>query len=291
MLKTTLKKEIKKRVPDNVLELLKSTFIYKALYRSVGDWRYPFMAVGWIMAAFFYRQRRVVVDSVEFTLPCENWITHFRWYLFKKKEPEVRRYINEYLNNSDIHFDIGANIGVFSVYAAKRHSNLKVYCFEPEYSNLNALKNNITKNNLTDQVKIFGVGIGNFVGFSELHIQDMTTGSAAHTESKDKITTTDEGYPVIWTEGIISVTIDYICEQLGVVPNTLKIDTDGNEDKILDGAKNTLNNDLLKSLVIEIPDGDKGKYCCNVLKGSGFERVWYDDNARNQIWKRRGKKL
>ena len=42
-----------------------------------------------------------------------------------------------------IFFDIGANIGEFSIYAALRHPQLRVLSFEPEYSNLSLLKENI----------------------------------------------------------------------------------------------------------------------------------------------------
>ncbi|MCR4322397.1 MAG: hypothetical protein NUV74_18950 [Candidatus Brocadiaceae bacterium] len=34
----------------------------------------------------------------------------------------------------------------------------------------------------------------------------------------------------------VSVTLDYLCEQLGIIPNAIKIDTDGNEDTVLEGA-------------------------------------------------------
>ena len=222
-----------------------------------------------------------------FTLSCTNWITHFRWYLFKEKGPEIRHYIDNYIDNNDIFFDIGANVGVYSIYAAKRHPGIFIHCFEPEFSNLNALKDNIVSNGLTKRVKISSVAIGNFVGLSELHLQNLTTGSAEHTESQEKIANTDGGYPVVWSEGIFSVTLDYICEQLNVIPNALKIDTDGNEDKILDGAKNILSNKLFRSLAIEVPDGEKGVYCQNLLKSVGFKRVWSDPKKMNEIWQRK----
>ena len=86
------------------------------------------------------KSRKVSVDGIALTIPCENWITHFRWYYFKIKEVEVRNYIKDIMSDKDIFFDIGANIGVFSVYAAKIHPNAEIYSFEPEYSNLNLLK-------------------------------------------------------------------------------------------------------------------------------------------------------
>lgn len=256
------------------------------LANSVGDWRYPFLAFGWRIATFLTRPRKVSVGDVSFTLPCRNWVTHFRWYLFETKEPEVRHYIDRYVKSNDVLFDIGANVGVFSVYAGKK--NIKVYCFEPEYSNLSLLKENVLTNRLADRVNIYSVALSDFVGISTLHLQSIEEGAAAHTESQTPITTTDEGYPVVHAEGIFAVTLDYICEQLRVSPNCVKIDTDGNETKILQGATKTLRNPSLRSLVIEMPVPAMERATCEeILKQNGFKPVWVQrDKTRNEIWER-----
>lgn len=263
--------------------------LVKLVTQSMGDWRYPFILVSWWLSSILVPRRRVTVGDVSFTLSCTNWITHFRWYLFKTKEPEVRYYIDNYIKDKDVFCDIGTNVGVFSIYAAKRHPNISVYCFEPEYSNLNSLKENIIFNNLMLRTKIHSVAVSNFVGLSMLHLQDISTGAAAHTEGKKPVNTTDEGYPVVWSEGIFSATLDYLCEQLGTIPNTMKIDTDGNEDKVLEGAVKTLLNPNLRSLVIEMPheDAEKSRYCYKLLESAGLRLDWSDrKKTRNEIWVR-----
>jgi len=282
-----------------MIEKLKGTRLGKFLKRSTfcnfvrqshGDWRYPFIAFGWGFAKMVVPRRKVSVDGVNFNLSCTNWITHFRWYLFEKKDTEVRRYINDYVRDGDVFFDIGANVGVFSIYCAKRFKNAAIYSFEPEYSNLYLLKENVIYNALQSQVNIYSVAISDFVGMSRLNLQDVTPGSAVHTESKDSIALTDDGYPVIWAEGVTCVTVDYLCEQLDVFPNVIKIDTDGNEDKILKGAKKTLANKDLRSLIIEMPYYDRQKYdcCVEILKSSGLSLDWSDrDKTRNEVWIRK----
>jgi len=272
-----------------VARWIKTTFIGRLLIQSAGDWRYPFILVSWWFVRMLVPRRKVMIDDVSFTLSCTNWITHFRWYLFKTKEPEVRYYIDTYVKDKDIFCDIGTNVGVFSIYAAKRYPNISVYCFEPEYSNLNALKENIISNNLMLRTKIYSVAVSNFVGLSMLYLQDISTGAAAHTESKKTINTTDEGYPVVWAEGIFSATLDYLCEQLGIIPNTIKIDTDGNEGNVLEGAVKTLSNPNLRSLVIEMPheDAEKSRYCYKLLESAGLRLDWSDrKKTRNEIWVR-----
>lgn len=267
---------------------LKSHFLVRTVQQSVGDWRFPFLLAAWKTAALLTHRRKVSCNGVVFTLPCTNWITHFRWYLFNTKEVEVRKYIDEHVREGDVFFDIGANIGVFSMYAARRYRNISVYAFEPEYSNLNLLKENIYYNGVSGKVTPYGVGISDAAGLSRLHMQDVSMGAAASTESRDQIAMTDEGYKVVFREGIFTLTIDDICEQLGVVPNALKIDTDGNEAKILAGAGKTLANAALRSLVIEIPDeNDKGKSCRAVLEHAGFRPSWQDPKrTRNEVWSR-----
>lgn len=268
-----------------LLRRLNSSSIVRSARQSVGDWRYPFMVAGWQVAALLTRRRRVSCNGVVFTLPCSNWITHFRWYLFNTKEVEVRKYIDDHVREGDVFFDIGANIGVFSMYAARKFKDIKVYSFEPEYANLNLLKENIFQNDVSDKVSSYGVGISDFTGLSQLHIQDVSMGAAASTESRTAITRTDEGYAVVFREGIATITLDDLCRQLGVVPNTLKIDTDGNELKILTAAGQTLKDPRLRSLVIEIPDEDKGKACRAALEAAGFHPVWQDpEHTRNEVW-------
>tara|TARA_A100001011_G_scaffold393147_1_gene482347 strand:+ start:9523 stop:10380 length:858 start_codon:yes stop_codon:yes gene_type:complete len=265
-----------------------NTRLYQAISHSQGDWRYPYLSFVWWFSSLLVPRRKVSVDDVSFTLQCDNWITHFRWYLFRTKEIEVRNYIDVYLKDTDIFFDIGANIGVFSLYASKRHMNLNTYCFEPEYSNLHYLKENILKNNLMDRIKIYSIAVSESNGLSSLHVQDLTPGAAVHTESKSDINTTDEGYTVVWREGVAIKTIDSLCQELRTIPNALKIDTDGNELKILKGATETLKNNLLRSMVLEMPPSKKeARKCADILLLAGFTLEWSHENTRNEIWVRR----
>tara|TARA_Y100000813_G_C24102612_1_gene323764 strand:+ start:115 stop:960 length:846 start_codon:yes stop_codon:yes gene_type:complete len=68
--------------------------------------------------------------------------------------------ILEFINEGDTVFDVGANIGCFSVpFAKKVGSNGKVYAFEPQPFINKLLKKNIQENNL-DNVKIIDDGLG-----------------------------------------------------------------------------------------------------------------------------------
>ena len=45
-------------------------------------------------------------------------------------------WLDEKLQDGDVFFDVGANVGIYSIYAALRNKKTTIYAFEPEYSNL-----------------------------------------------------------------------------------------------------------------------------------------------------------
>lgn len=280
-----------KRILDNLGIKINTTYnpLYCFYKNSFFDFWFIFTWTGIKLAKVLTPRRKVRVGDVVFNLSCDSIITYLRWVLFERKEPEVRNFIDQYLKDGDTFFDIGANVGVFSLYAAKKYKDISLYCFEPEYSNLHLLKENIIFNDLTRQTKIFSSAVGDNVGLSTLHLQDTKPGAAAHTESKTKILKTDEGYDVVLAEGIFTVTLDYICEELGVVPNGIKIDTDGAEDRVLKGAQKVLADLQLRFIIMEMT-GDKVKdeFCCLALKKAGFVLGWSDRKiTKNEVWIRK----
>ena len=91
---------------------------------------------------------------------------------FYKKEPETILWIDNFKKDKKIIFwDIGSNIGLYSIYAAANIENIEVISFEPSTSNLRILSRNISINNLESKIKIFQVPLGinknNFLEFNE----------------------------------------------------------------------------------------------------------------------------
>ena len=267
---------------------MRNTLLGQIIRESVGDWRYPLIRFSWWLAKILVPRRKVNISGTNFTLSCTNWITHFRWYLFKTKEPETIYFFDKYLSEGDTYFDIGANVGVFSIYPAKKIDDIKIYSFEPEASNLAYLKENLIENGITEKVIIYGLGISDSVGLSKLHLQDLTPGAAMHSENQHDIDFSFEGqYPIKWAEGIYTVSLDYFCKELNIIPNIIKIDTDGNENKILRGAINILKNSEVKAILIETPK-DQIEECHSILLKCGFKLEEYDFiKSQNEFWIRK----
>ena len=158
-------------------------------------------------------RKKVRAGNIQFTLSCNNAITHYRWKHCLTKEALTLDWIDNQILGDGVFFDIGANIGEFSIYAALKHPRMRVLAFEPEYSNLSLLKENIVANGLQQRIEPFGFALGHTTGLSYLHLQDLTPGSAKHTASRNFLEQTAEKCPVIWREGICTYTLDQFCAE------------------------------------------------------------------------------
>ena len=79
-----------------------------------------------------------------------NNLVEWRVRTLLSKEPDTIKWIDETLTKikKSFFWDIGANIGLFSIYSAQKHEgNIKVIAFEPSSSNLDILTRNISINN------------------------------------------------------------------------------------------------------------------------------------------------
>ena len=72
---------------------------------------------------------------------------------YETKEPDTIEWIDSFFREGDVIYDIGANIGQYSLYAAKKlKGNCRILAFEPEALNYSKLNKNIVLNNLTDSI-------------------------------------------------------------------------------------------------------------------------------------------
>lgn len=246
------------------------------------------MNLRWSAARRLVPRRAVQSRGLRFTVQCDNWITHYRWQTYNEKEPEMLDWIDAWIRGGDIFFDVGANIGLYAIYAALRHLGARVIAFEPEYSNLHLLRDNITGNGLQERVEVYSLALGNRVGVSRFHIQDLTPGSALHTESEEPLTQTLQRCPVILREGVGVTTLDAFCQESGLTPNCMKIDVDGTEPLILEGGIRTMSSKQFRSLIIELPEPQMRERAIRCLKEAGLRREWWDPRGKssNEIWVR-----
>ena len=114
---------------------------------------------------FFIEQdayKKIKLESgKELTLFSPNFLVDILIKDFYLKEPETLEWIDNFKKREKIIFwDIGSNIGLYSIYAAVNFKNIEVISFEPSTSNLRILSRNISINNLENKIKIFQLPLG-----------------------------------------------------------------------------------------------------------------------------------
>jgi FkbM family methyltransferase len=167
------------------------------------------------------------------------------------KEPETIDWINTF-SKDDILFDIGANVGVYSIYAGA--NDIKVFSFEPESKNYSLLNTNIFLNNLSEKVTALNIALNDSDLLDNLYLPNFEVGSALNNFGENKDWEKKEFKPV-YKQGIIAYSLDSFIKKFQInFPNHLKIDVDGLEAKIIYGALNTLKDNRLKSILIELND-------------------------------------
>jgi FkbM family methyltransferase len=188
--------------------------------------------------------------SGEFRLHCPNALTHWRAKTFLTKETETIEWI-ETFQPGELFFDIGANVGLYAIYAGSR--GVDTWAFEPESQNCALLNQNIFLNNLSTKVRCLSVAISDRDSLDYLYMPTFRSGGAINTfgDSKDE---NHQPMDVCFRQGGISFSLDSFLERFGEgkFPDHIKIDVDGLEMRILQGAKRTLEDTRLKSLSIEI---------------------------------------
>jgi len=229
-----------------------------------------------------YREIEVLEKKVNFFTP--NYITNFQVDEFFTKEPETLQWIDEFKTEDKIIFwDVGANIGIYSIYAALKHSNIEVVSFEPSTSNLRILSRNISINGLEKRIKINQFPLSNvenkYLMFKE---EKFIEGVASHTWGEDfnfegKSFNSTNNYKIYGT------TINYLLDsKILAIPNYIKIDVDGIEHLILKGASKFLSNSHIRSLSIELNENFKEQVetVLRIMKENNFN-LKYKKRAEN----------
>ncbi len=166
------------------------------------------------------------------------------------KEPDTIAWINQF-DNGDVFWDIGANVGVFTLYAAIRRF-AHVLAFEPAASNYMVLNKNIEGNNLSSRVSAYCFAFNDVDLLSELNMQDTDFG-ASLSGFATQIDFKGDKFSPMFRQGMIGFSIDnFISKFLPKFPNHIKIDVDGIELKIIQGAQEVLRDKRLKSLSVEL---------------------------------------
>ena len=220
-----------------------------------------------------------------------NWLTEYRARTLLSKEPETISWIESFPPSSVL-YDIGANIGLYSIYAAKS-KNCRVLAFEPSFLNLELLFRNVQTNNLQDRITIIPLSLSNSTKIENFYMQEGdNTWGGAHNSSGSTVTQDGRFMEKYVISSQIAISLDLLVEVFKLpTPNYVKIDVDGLENLILQGALKSLSK--ATGILIEVDEKNVSQDAeiAEILGNLGFSKLKSIDTIQlieNQIWIKAG---
>jgi len=192
------------------------------------------------------------------------------------REPETLEWIDSF-GSDEIFWDVGSNIGVFSLYAAVTRG-VRVVALDPLPQNYHSLIENAALSNVSELIEIYCVAASDETIVAPLYISsEANTAGGANCPFGEN--TSNYGKPVTPARRIsaLGFSIDDFLKTFEVpFPNHLKVDIDGVQEKVIVGAHDTLRDPRLLSVMFELQPGNiKANKKANTfieaeLKKSGF---------------------
>lgn len=203
-------------------------------------------------------------------LSAQSELERWRAETLFSKEPETIAWIRALGKEFPFFFDVGANIGAYSVFAATEFSSLKVFAFEPVVDNFIRLDQNKRLNNLMN-LNIFQIGISEKNALTELYVRDPRIGNSG-AQLRAPIDEKGDSFVAAYKDNLLSIQIDTLISLFGLpVPNFMKIDVDGHEESILNGAMQVLSQKEMRSVLIEANGNEARERIQQQLCSYGFK--------------------
>jgi FkbM family methyltransferase len=167
---------------------------------------------------------------------------------FFHHEPETARWIDSYFDQGECMWDVGANIGHFSLYAA-RSRRARIVAFEPSAQTFGVLYQNVALNGLGALISAYCIALSDRTELSSFFLQNATAGEAMHALGTPE--TLKGSFTPQFVQTTISTTVDdFIRLFQAPAPDHIKIDVDGSEDRIIAGAERALKR--IKTVLVEL---------------------------------------
>lgn len=208
------------------------------------------------------------IDGLKFGVDTD--IEYRRASSLLTKEPGTIEWLNT-LVSGDLLWDVGANIGVYSIYAAVKRG-CRVFAFEPHLPSSVSLINNIKLNRCQDRVTVcsFALDHGSYTsgtaGFHYFSKRPGASGSQLYRPIDESGSSFDPNITVQVAIFSGEVLIENCAEFSN--PTAMKIDTDGNEPGVFVGMRERI--ESLTTIQIEVRQQTK-KIVDDLMERRGFE--------------------
>lgn len=181
-------------------------------------------------------------------------------------ETDTLKYFTNLVKPGMVFFDVGANIGLFSLVAKAKHADITVHAFEPADEVFDDFTENITLNGFSG-INLHKKGISDATGPITFNICEDNAYNSIHDNPMVQI---------VKTVTIDTVSIDDFCEKNDISRiDIMKVDTEGAEFLVLKGGSRIFSAQNAPVLFMEynryILEPEQLKEITERLYGYGYE--------------------
>jgi FkbM family methyltransferase len=198
--------------------------------------------------------------------------------LFGRYEPAVMSEIFSLRETTKVAYDVGANVGYVTLALAHRLKDRgRIFAFEPVPGNVELIKKMTALNNLEERVATHLLALGNKTGEQRF----VLWGSSAMHLLETALNGQDTG--LCQSIVVQSSTIDaFVFEQNNPPPDLIKIDVEGAEVLVLEGASRTLST-YSPSIIMEVHGPENAQRAWEMLDGLNYSWLRLTDKGRSTI--------
>jgi len=153
---------------------------------------------------------------------------------FKDYEVDETKIVSRLMKNRKCFYDVGANIGWYSLNIAKKYKYSQIYSFEPVSKTFGYLIKNIMHNKLSN-IKAFNLGFSDTAGKQSFYVYPEGSGNASMRNLSKKNS--------VYEVKCKLETMDNFRKKNNHIVDFIKIDTEGSELLVLKGAQAILSED------------------------------------------------
>lgn len=192
-------------------------------------------------------------------------------------EPEQTRCVTGLLKSGQVFFDVGANVGYYSLLASKAVGREgTVISFEPVSRNIAFLFRHLDLNRTTN-VTVLPLACAELESV-EIFIEgdDCSSGSLAK-NAKDRGATVERHRQVV----VPTVSLDSIADRLRVRPDLIKIDVEGAEYRVLSGARRLLT-EVKPRILLSVHSAQLRNECLTLLSDLQYRVAPLDNTVAEE---------
>lgn len=203
-------------------------------------------------------------------------------------EADTREWLDNIpVDRATMLWDIGANVGSYSLYAAVRR-NMQVLAFEPQAASYALLNETIERAGMDSRIVAYQIAFDSNTKLGMLNQADTGVGAAMHgfNTEKDQL---ERPIATKFRQGAIGFSVDDFVQQFSPpLPTHVKIDVDGLELSILEGGAKTFSAPSVRSMIVELEgSGERQAEIVRLMAGLGFTaEPKASPSHRNMIFRR-----